>query len=129
MLTIGDGSLIRFAVVGLSNTLYGLAVIYAAKYVGGLDDIPANVLGYATGTLLSFTLNKRWTFRYRGPDRGAFVRFVLVTTTAYLLNLLTVLGALRLGINAYVAQAIGVVPYATFGYLASRHFAFRTPQE
>jgi putative flippase GtrA len=122
-----DGSVIRFAVVGIANTICGLGIIYAAKYFGNVADVPANVLGYAIGTLLSFTLNKRWTFRHRGPSAPAFVRFVLVMGTAYLLNLVTVLAALKLGINAYVAQAIGVVPYATFGYLASRHVAFRTP--
>jgi len=126
MLTICDGSVVRFAVVGLSNTLCGLAIIYAAKYVAGMDDVPANILGYAIGTLLSFTLNKRWTFRYRGPNARAFVRFVLVMMTAYLLNLLTVLGALKLGVDGYVAQALGVIPYAAFGYFASRHLAFRT---
>jgi hypothetical protein len=43
---------------------------------------------------------------------------------AYLLNVATVIGILRLGINDYLAQAIGVLPYAIFSYLGSRYFAF-----
>jgi len=126
MLTMDGRSLIRFVLVGVANTVCGLGIIYAAKYFGHVDDVPANVLGYAVGVVLSFTLNKRWTFRHRGPAAQAFARFVIVMGTAYVLNLLTVLAALKLGVNGYVAQAIGVVPYTAFGYLASRNIAFRT---
>ena len=45
----------------------------------------------------------------------------------YLLNLATVLAAIRsLGVNSYLAHAIGVVPYTVFFFLGSRHFAFRS---
>ncbi len=119
-----DGSVIRFGVVGLLNTFTGLAVIYAAKGFLGAGDAEANLTGYVAGMLLSFTFNKRWTFRHPGGALPAFFRFVAVILIAYLLNLLTVVGALDLGVNGYLAQALGVIPYAVFAYLGCKHVAF-----
>jgi putative flippase GtrA len=120
-------SAIRFLMVGGANTAVGLALIYAAKWLGA-DDVPANAIGYAVGLTLSFSLNRRWTFRYVGRTASALARFIAVVSVAYVLNLVTVVKAIDLlHINTYIAQALGIVPYTVFTYLASRHFAFRQP--
>lgn len=116
----------RFLSVGAANTLVGLLVIYAAKWFLLLGDVAANAFGYTVGLLLSFALNSRWTFAYRGPYLPALVKFVFVTLVAYAMNLATVLGAiLYLGLNGYVAQAMGIVPYTLTSYLASKYMVFR----
>lgn len=115
----------RFLSVGVLNALFGLLVIYAAKWFGQLNDVLANAIGYAAGLALSFTLNSRWTFAYQGAHAPALARFVLVAGVAYALNLLTVLLAIRLGLNGYVAQALGIPPYTLTTYLASKYFVFR----
>ena len=115
----------RFLGVGAINTVVGLLVIWLAKWLFGIGDVPANAMGYAIGLLLSFALNRRWTFRHRGAALPAFLRFVFVTALAYGLNLLTVLVLIHLGVNSYVAQALGIGPYTLASYLASRYFVFR----
>jgi putative flippase GtrA len=121
-----DFSAVRFAAVGVFNTLLGLAVIYAGMYFLGLGTAPANAIGYAVGILTSFALNRNWTFGHRGEALPAFTRFLVVLGVAYLANLGTVMAASgKLGWNPYVAQALGVVPYTVISFLGSRHFAFR----
>lgn len=117
----------RFLSVGVANTLAGLAVIYAAKWFFQLGDVAANVLGYLTGFLLSFALNSRWTFAYRGPHLSALAKFLFAALVAYAANLLTVLIAIHyFDLNGYVAQATGVVPYTLIAYLASKYLVFRS---
>lgn len=118
-------SFVRFLLVGGVNTVLGLAVIYLTKW-SGLADVPANFVGYAVGLCVSFALNKQWTFDYRGATAPAFARFLPVIALAYVLNLLTVISAIDvLHMNGYAAQALGILPYTAFTYLASRYFAFR----
>lgn len=112
--------------MGVANTLVGLLVIYAAKW-GGLADLPANALGYLTGLAVSYVLNARWTFSFRGRPAVAVPRFVLVVVSAYLANIATVYVALGLAINSYIAQALGIVPYTVVGYLGAAFFVFRNP--
>ena len=121
---------LRFGLVGVLNTLCGLAVIYALKWTFGLHDVAANVAGYSVGLVVSYLLNARWTFKYRGSLLAAAHRFLLSVGIAYLANLATVATAIYvLGVNSYAAHAIGVIPYALLTFLASKFFVFRQPAE
>lgn len=120
-----DVRLIRYTAVGAANTLIGLSVIFAAKALLGLDDVAANLLGYAVGIAFGFALNRHWTFGHDGDALTALARYACVLVAAYSVNLLTVLYAIDvLGLNTYLAQAAGVAPYFLVGYLGSRLFAF-----
>jgi len=120
-------TLTRFLSVGALNTIFGLALIYGSKYFLGFGDVPANLLGYGVGILLSFTLNSTWTFSYQGPQLPALGRFVLTFAVAYAINLFVVLVCIQwAGINPYLAHAVGLIPYTTTFYLVSRLFVFPT---
>jgi len=117
-------TIIRFVLVGMVNTLVGLTVIYAAKWFLGAGDVVANASGYCIGLLVSFTLNRSWTFAHIGPAGRAFVTFLGVQGVAYGLNLLCVMGLITYGVDSYLAQAMGIPPYTIVSYLGSRYLAF-----
>jgi putative flippase GtrA len=115
----------RFAMVGVANTVLGLALIFAGKAILGLNDVAANFAGYAIALLAGFALNKRWTFQHHGGTAAALGRYLTVLVAAYLANLSVTMWAIdALHLNSYWAQAAGVVPYAILGYLGCRFYAF-----
>jgi putative flippase GtrA len=121
-----DYRLFRFLVVGFANTLVGLLVIFACKWLLGMGDISSNAAGYGVGILIGFLLNRQWTFEHKGKLAPAFLRYLAVLASAYLINLTLVLYAINgLHLNTYLAQALGVVPYTVINYLGSRFFAFQ----
>jgi len=123
---VKSGAPLRFLVVGAVNTLIGLFVIYICKWFFGLGDVTANVVGYITALTNSFYLNRAWTFGSSTPVLPALARFMVIFVLAYLVNLVTVLAAIEfMGLNSYLAQAIGIAPYTTFFYFGSRYFAFK----
>jgi putative flippase GtrA len=115
----------KFALVGLANSAIGLATIYVLKLFE-VSDVVANICGYSIGLTVSFVFNRNWTFHHSGTVLPAALRFLSVFAIAYLANLGTVLGLIRLlGLNSYAAQTLGIVPYTTLFYLGSRYVAFR----
>lgn len=119
-----DKSILKYLLVGGLNTLFGLTMIFLAKFFGA-DDVLANLFGYSCGLLLSFKLNSDWTFRYAGNLLPAFYKFIVVVIFAYLLNLTIVLVVLNyFEINSYAAQATGIIPYTIASYLGSKYYAF-----
>ena len=117
----------RFLSVGVANALVGLSVIYLAKWYFRADNFTANAIGYSVGLLVSFILNSRWTFAYLGPRLPAMAKFLLVALVAYGMNLLTVMTAIHfMGLNDYLAQALGIPPYTVTSYLASKYLVFHT---
>lgn len=117
---------IRFVLVGCVNTLVGLGVIYGAKFFFGAGEVAANALGYGVGLTVSFTLNAKWTFGYNGPYLRAAAKFLAAFAISYACNLATVLALIDgLGVNSYIAQALGIPPYTACFYLLSRFAVFR----
>jgi putative flippase GtrA len=116
---------LKFLTVGIVNTAVGLLIIYVCKFVFNMDDVPANAFGYGIGIALSFSLNKDWTFGYKGPTAQAIFRFAVIFAFAYGLNIGTVLTLVELcDTNSYLAQAFGIVPYTVVIYGGSRMYAF-----
>ena len=119
-------TLIRYLLVGVVNTMVGLGIIYLAMYFLHMDLASSNAFGYAIGIMVSFALNKKWTFASQDHVVYSFLRYLLVLGVAYAANLATVLFAnAHFYLNPYLSQALGIIPYTTIGFLGSRYFAFR----
>jgi len=118
-------SALKFALVGVINTLVGLTVIFALKALLSWNNVAANAGGYAVGLVVSFCLNRSFTFSYSGPRLAAAIRFAAVVAVAYFVNLSAVMVAISvIHINAYAGQVVGVAVYSIVFFLGSRHFAF-----
>lgn len=119
-----DRSIFRFPIVGLINTVIGLFVIYLFKYIG-FDDVKSNFIGYSCGIMVSFFLNKNWTFSHEGSNFIAALKFSVVTIVAYISNLSVVIFLLNVvEVNGFLAQAAAVPVYAVMTYFGYRRFVF-----
>ncbi len=54
---------IKYGVVGLSNTLITMIVIWVMMKIFGCREGLSNLTGYVAGILNSFIWNKQWTFK------------------------------------------------------------------
>lgn len=120
----GHVQFLRYLGVGLVNTLVGLGTTYLAKWLLGWGDVSANAIGYAVGICVSFSLNRRWTFDHGGPAWRTFGLFLLVALGAWGANLATVMLAIHVGVNSYLAQALGIPVYTITSFLANKYLVF-----
>lgn len=80
--------LIKFVLIGVSNTLLDLLVTFALNAVFGIYYL-AKIVGYACGVANSYFWNSRWTFREeRRRDLKEIVLFVTVNLVTLGLSLL-----------------------------------------
>lgn len=118
-------SFIKYLMVGMINTLVGFGIIFILMYRGLLPEI-ANFIGYLCGFILSFILNKYFTFKSKNYVKSEFIRFALSMGIAYLINLLILVISYRyFGINEYISQIIAGIFYTLSGYLLSKFYAFK----
>lgn len=75
----------RFLTVGLFNTLIGMAIIFMLYHLFGLGYWLASGIGYIFGGLVSFFLNKSFTFRYKKKGWAVAVRFFANMLVCYFL--------------------------------------------
>ena len=129
MRSIFQHTLARYLLIGLLNTFVGLGIIFFLKWAVSFSDILANLCGYIIGFIVSFFLNKNWTFQFQGANHITVLKFALLVILAYVANLAIVVFTVgHWEINGYIAQAMGIFPYTAINYLGSKYWVFRARQ-
>jgi putative flippase GtrA len=120
-------SIVKFGLVGACNTLLSLSIIFLSKAMG-IGDVLANLTGYVFGLLLSFQLNKNWTFCFsKNRQAWLFIRFLAAFAVAWAVNAAVLRYLLTtVGLNSYLAQLGSMPVYTIVFYLLSALFVFRT---
>ena len=79
---------IRYACVGVLNTIVTFAVIIICKSIIGMNPWVSNALGYICGIINSFIWNKRWVFRTSGHYAREAIAFLSGALVCYGVQLL-----------------------------------------
>ena len=116
---------IRFAVVGIiSNTLLYLAYLLLT-FSMGLEPKFAMTVVYISGVILTFIVNRSWSFQHSGVAHTAFVRYVLAYVIGYFVNL----GVLWLAVDELrlphqSVQAVAILFVAVCMFLLHKYWVF-----
>ena len=107
---------IKYLAVGVVNTIVGYGVIFALMW-GGLIPELANIVGYSVGFIVSYLLNKRYTFASPASHKRDLPRFGFAMGLAYIAQLGSMSALHRaLEMNPYLATIIGSGVYVVVGF-------------
>ncbi len=131
--------LLKYAVVGVLNTVVTFIAIYVCKALLGLNPYASNAIGYALGIINSFLWNRSWVFASGGRIAREAVLFFIGVGLCYCLQLLclyllethTSLGnsqwqPLGITVSGYaVATLLASVVYTGANFIYNKLVAFR----
>ena len=127
-----DGSLPRFLLVGGINTLVGCGAMFLLYNLAHWSYWAASAANYVLGGIVSFFLNKYFTFRMREWNWGQVWRFALNVAVCWLVGyglakplMLRLLAGQSLWLQENAAMVTGMCLYVVLNYLGQRFFAFR----
>jgi putative flippase GtrA len=120
--------LLRFAAVGVSNTLITLAS-YALGIRAGLPYLIAGALSYALGGVNGFAVNRTWTFGHRGRIAPAAARYGAVTALGIAANLALLHAAISTGIPRSLGEVAAIAPVTLLTFALNRAWAFASDDE
>ena len=136
-----DPVLFRFILVGIVNTLVGYTVMFSLWNLAGLHvwgDTGywiSSAANYVVGSVVSFFLNKHFTFRNQEKGLKVVLRFALNITVCWLLAygaaqpaVAWALSGLPLSqqLQGNLTMLIGSGLFVVFNYFGQRFFAFKT---
>lgn len=116
---------VRFAAVGVAATSVHYAILIALKEWAGTGPVLATTAGYAVGAVVSYTLNRRFTFEVRPAYGAGLVKFLGVIFVGALINALIVALLVAAGAHYLVAQVIATGLVLIWNFLVSRALVFR----
>lgn len=132
--------LIKYALVGVMNTLLTLTVIFLCKSVLGVNPYVSNALGYFIGLVNSFLWNRAWVFHAAdGKIHHQAVRFLIGFAVCYAIQFFVVwclnqssFGDIEIVIVGFtlsgygIATLIGNVVYTMSNFVYNRLVAFKS---
>ena len=127
-----DGTAIRFIIVGCINTLFGTAIMFVFYNVFHLSYWISSASNYFFGSILSYFLNKSFTFRYGKTDWRSVFRFTINILFCYLIAygiakplVRQLMEGFSQTIQENVAMLTGMILFVAFNYIGQRFFAFK----
>ena len=126
-----DVSMLKFLLVGVGNTLLSTVLMFALE---GLGYWPSTAIAYVAGAVLSFFLNRRFTFHSEETLGRSAVKFALNVAVCYVLGYGLARGLM--GILApwsplsplwweRLSKLVGMGLYTVLNSFGQRFFAFR----
>ncbi|XOV89465.1 MAG: GtrA family protein [Pseudomonadota bacterium] len=123
------GQMVRYGVSGLlSNALLYLGFLLLTEM--GVHYLIAMSSMYMFGVSLSFSLNKKWTFKHTGKVTRTFIYFLLAHLSTYLFALIVLSVSVEvLDMDFRLVQFVLVFVSAIYLFLLQKILIFRRRQD
>lgn len=134
-----DRSMLPFIAIGLLNTLVSMIIMQGLDALWGSGYWLSSAIAFAITSVVSYFLNKRFSFDSKESHAQTAWRFALVIAVCYLIAYSIALPATEWAIERYVPDAawgaekiamlVGQVLFTGLNYIGQRFFAFRKTGE
>lgn len=127
-----DITFLKFVLVGVINTLVGTAVMFLCYNAFHCSYWFSSAMNYVIGSIVSYFLNKYFTFQNKERSWKIVVKFIINITVCYLVAygvakplVAHVLSGQTVTIQENGAMLVGMVLFVILNYLGQKFFAFK----
>ena len=127
-----DRKLAKFLLVGVVNTLVGTAIMFGLYNLAHCSYWVSSAANYILTSILSFFLNKYFTFESKEKSAAEVLRFAVNIAVCYLLAYgiarplcLAALAGASAAVRDNVSMFVGMCLFTGFNYIGQRFFAFK----
>ena len=127
-----DTTPVKFVLVGVVNTIVGTSVMFIMYNVFSFNYWISSAANYVVGSIVSYFLNKYFTFQDKEKSWKTVVRFVLNISVCYLIAyglarplVRMALGGFSQTIQENIAMLAGMCLFVVVNYIGQRFFVFR----
>lgn len=122
----------KFILVGIVNTIVGTAIMFGLYNFAGFSYWISSSANYILTSILSYFLNKYFTFQHKESSIKSAIRFTINIAICYLIAYglakpltLQFLSNADVAVQENVAMFVGMVLFTGLNYLGQRFFAFK----
>ena len=127
-----DSTVPKFLLVGVINTIIGAGTMFLLYNLAHCSYWFSSAANYVVGGIVSFFLNKYFTFQNKGWSWGQVVKFTVNLLICYLAGYGIAKEAAELALTGVdvairenIAMLVGMCLYTVLNYFGQRFWAFR----
>jgi putative flippase GtrA len=118
----------KYLNVGILNTLIGFLVIFFCLNILKINYHLSYFIGYAVGLIISFSLNKRYTFNNNSKWHHLLLPFIIIFLFSYLTSHLILMVLVeKFYFNMNISVIISMFVYTVLSYLLNRKLFLKNP--
>lgn len=128
---IVDKSVYRFIIVGVLNTIVGTSIMFISYNVFHFDYWISSAANYFFGSILSYFLNKYYTFSYRKREWKSAIRFIINIVVCYFIaygiakpTMSWLMSGASKTVQENIAMVFGMGLFVVLNYLGQRFYTF-----
>lgn len=128
-----DIRFLKFMVVGVINTVVGTAIMFIMYNVFHQSYWISSASNYVVGSILSYFLNKYFTFESKKKSLSQVLKFVLNISLCYLVAygiakpaVTWMLQGQQGALRDNLAMVVGMVLFTLLNYIGQRAYVFKT---
>ena len=99
--------------------------IFTVLMVLGVHYLASSAVGYASGIIVSFLINRRFVFKSSGDSRAQLVRYTLIYLGAMFVQLGLLEALVRVSLDPFIANALAIIIVVVLNFFVIRRFVFR----
>lgn len=126
-----DRTFWKFIFVGVANTLFGTAIMFAFYNVFHFSYWISSASNYLFGSILSYLLNRFFTFQSADATTKTLPRFAINISLSYLLAyglakpiVGYILSGITKNVQENIAMVVGMCLFVGLNYIGQRFFVF-----
>ncbi len=126
-----DKTFWKFIIVGIINTLFGTAVMFVFYNVFNFSYWISSASNYILGSILSYFLNKYFTFKSQDNSPKSILKFAINITVCYLVAyggakplMALILSGFSQSLRDNAAMLLGMGLFVILNYCGQRFFVF-----
>ena len=127
-----DPSFYRFLIVGLINTIIGTSTMFIAYNIFSISYWGSTFLNYFIGSIVSYFLNKYYTFRKTEKSIKEVFIFILNIAVCYFISYFLAIHLIQYLFNnqstafvTNISMFVGMILFVILNYLGQRIFVFK----
>lgn len=127
-----DKIFLKFIIVGIANTIFGTAIMFIFYNIFHLSYWISSASNYVFGSILSYFLNKYFTFKSKDNSIKGILKFVINIVVCYFVSYgvakpltLYVLSNYSPIVQDNVAMLVGMCLFVGLNYIGQRFFVFK----
>lgn len=131
-----DRTFLKFILVGVVNTIFGTSIMFLFYNVFHFSYWVSSASNYILGSILSYILNRLFTFHSETAVKKTLPRFVINISLCYLIAygiakplVIYILSSLSLNTQENIAMLVGMCLFVGLNYFGQRFFVFKTKQK
>ena len=133
---IFNSTILRFALVGVANTIFGTAIMFAFYNLLGFNYWISSASNYIFGSILSFFLNKYFTFKSKDNSLRSVLRFAINIAICYFVAygvakplVRFIFSAGSVSVQDNFSMLAGMCIFVILNYFGQRLFVFKNKAE